>query len=431
MINQVLKSSSLGIIAKILQGVGSFLLIRILILQLGQDEYGKWMTVSSSISLVSFLDFGMGNSLVNKLAEYNASGDRVNIAKTSSLCIFLLASIILVILICFLLTYSFIKWNLFFNLTSEYRFLIFITFLLFVLNILTNTIYSIQRGLQRSDTANLWLLYGSLLYLIAIISFLNYYPSLILTAYISFGLPILISILNFYLFNRKYQLIDFSYFNLKYIKESLVLFRDGLVFLYLQIASIIAFQADTLILAHFANFKAVSQYNVVAKLFSIPTIFISVYYQSLWPSYTHNKVIGNWNWIKKTYYKSILFSFILVLIYSLLIIMFKKLILLYWLKDQIEIDNSLFILFAIWTIVNLAIATNIGTLLNSLNIVKLQIISSIFMLILNVILSIYFTIEYGVIGVLIGSIISSTIFSCVPLLIYIKLIFNKKLNINA
>lgn len=432
MYKQILKSSSIGILSKVFQGIGSFLIIRLMILKLGSDEYGIWMTISSTISLISFLDFGIGNNLMNKIALYNANNDTKNMTKIISLSFFILVLIIGLISVLFLGLFDFINWAFVFNLpNSQYNQVILLSFLLFFLTIVTNTIYSIQRGLQKSDIANTWLLIGSIMYLASIIILFNYTPNLILISLISFGIPVLIAVLNIAIFISKNHLIDLDYYRFRYLREGSILFKDGLVFLYLQIASLIAFQADTLILAHYSNFEAVSHYNIVARIFSIPVIFLSVFYQTLWPSYTHHKAIENWLWIKNTFYRSIFLSFIFVSGYLTFILLSKPLIMDYWLDNKVEIETSLLVLFGIWTIINVSIATNIGTLLNSLHILRIQIISSVFMIFLNVLLSIFFTKKYGAIGVLLGSIISSFLCSCIPLLFYIRSIFIQKIKVHA
>ena len=43
---------------------------------LGEERFGVWMTVSSLAAMLSFLDFGVGNGLVNRIAIVNANHDR-------------------------------------------------------------------------------------------------------------------------------------------------------------------------------------------------------------------------------------------------------------------------------------------------------------------------------------------------------------------
>ena len=53
----------------------SLLLFKYSLDYLGQSDYGIWLTLSSVIGWMSFLDFGLSHGLRNKFSEAKANGD--------------------------------------------------------------------------------------------------------------------------------------------------------------------------------------------------------------------------------------------------------------------------------------------------------------------------------------------------------------------
>ncbi|HEX3524994.1 MAG TPA: hypothetical protein VHT52_23270 [Stellaceae bacterium] len=43
---------------------------------LGGERYGLWMTITSLIAMIGFLDLGIGNALIGAIAEAQARNDR-------------------------------------------------------------------------------------------------------------------------------------------------------------------------------------------------------------------------------------------------------------------------------------------------------------------------------------------------------------------
>jgi O-antigen/teichoic acid export membrane protein len=427
MLKELIGSSLIGLTAKIISGIGSFLIIPLLLRQLGVQNFGIWMSISSTVGLASFLDLGISYNLMNRLSYLNVNGSKAEIDKTITMA-YLVQGVIVIILI-FILSLSFfsLNWNKIYNVPSNFdKSVIYFSFFFFILNLVGNTIYSIQRGLQLNKLANYWLLFNSIFYVLSIFFLLSFSDNMRILAIATFGVPLLTSILNtFYFFHYKKINIDLS-ISLNYKSFSLFMGR-GLVFLYLQITGLIAFQIDNLILAHIMDYKTVTEYNIALKLFTIPSIILGVYFQVLWPKYADFSAKLDILSLRKTFVRSIIFSALFVIPFVILIFTFSDELIRFWLKNQFSVSKELLVAFSIWTIINLVIATNLGVFYNGIDILKPQVITSFLMVICNLFLSIFLTRKIGVSGVVWGSIISSFFLSCLPLLIYLfTKIFNQK-----
>jgi len=86
---------------------------------LGVERYGMWMAISSLITVLSFADLGIGNGLVNSLAEANGKDDReASIRYVSNAFIMLLGIAVLIVAV-FLSIYPFVPWAVVFKVQSD------------------------------------------------------------------------------------------------------------------------------------------------------------------------------------------------------------------------------------------------------------------------------------------------------------------------
>jgi len=429
MLSNILKGTITGLLAKGIFLIGSLLIMPLMLKQLGSTNYGVWITISSTVSLMSFMDLGIGSNLMNYIAR--AGNDRKEIIKFINMAY--VVQFIFIGLICILFTslFNYINWNKILNIktnNSDILQPIFFTFLFFFFSLVTNTIYSIERGLQRSDIANTWQLISSICYLLSLWLILILNPTLLSVALVTFGVPVFIALINsiWYLGNKKLLHLKYRELNLSET-QSFILNSTG--FLYLQIAALIAFQTDALILAHILSFEEVSKYYITARIFYIPTLVLNVYLQTLWPAYAEASSKNDWLWIKNTFYKTMLGSLILVLVFVAMVYFLNKPLLSLWLHNRIDIPESLIIACGVWAIINNGLDIHLATLLNGLNIIKIQAISAGLMIIANVILSIFLTHKIGVAGVVWGTALSTLLFSSIPLLIYSRKLLKGKLHL--
>lgn len=429
MLNNIVKGTLTGLLAKGTLAIGSLLIIPLMLKQLGNSDYGLWITISSTVSLMSFMDLGIGSNLMNYIAR--AGKDTKAIRKYINLAYILQVIFIGVICSVFASLFNYINWYAILNIKSNTPDIlgpIFFTFLFFFFSLITNTIYSIQRGLQSSYIANIWQLISSISYLLSLWAVLIFNPTILAVALTTFGVPVLIALLNafWFLSTKKLFYLKLNNFTLP---EARRFVWNSAGFLYLQIAALIAFQTDALILAHILNFEEVSKYYITARIFYIPTIILNVYLQTLWPAYAEAAAKNNWLWIKNTFYKTMLGSFILVMLFILGVYFLKKPLFTTWLQNRIDIPESLIVACGVWAIINNCLDIHLATLLNGLNILRIQAISAGLMIVANVGLSIFLTLKLGVAGVVWGTAISTLLFSSFPLLIYTKKLLNNKLNL--
>ncbi len=419
MIKNIVKSTFVGIIAKCVGILGVIVLTPLMLLRLGHNGYGIWMTISSATALLGFMDLGIGNNLMGLIA---VNLDKKEVIKKyiaqSYIAQLLLITVLSAII---LLIYSGTNWQAFLrleNASSDVTRSILVMFCFFVLSLFTNTIYAIQRGLQRSDTANTWQLISSSCSILFLYIVLQRNSSMVLVAFGTFGIPVCFGLLNTVWFLSKQRLLRRDRSDLK-LSGIFHLLKGGMALLYLQVAAAVAFQTDTLILARYLTYEDVSRFSIMMKLFSVPAIIAGIYFQTLWPAYAHAYGQNNWKWIKKTFYYSLFISCGLIIVYCLGVYWGKDIVFKYWLKTDWDFPLGMFLLFGVWILIN-NIDTNIGIILNGLQLFRVQVILSSIMVVANLALSVYLVQRLGMSGVVWGSILSTFVFSLIPFLIYLN-----------
>jgi O-antigen/teichoic acid export membrane protein len=149
-----ISSNYLGAVIHI---VVALILTPLLVRHFGEIGYGVWITLSTIILFIGYIDLGLGDAIVKYVAEYNEVSDQNTLQKTigTALSIYLILGFVALILSIFI---SFFVTS-FFNIPSDYAEaakagLIYFGLLLLV-EFPTTALYSIIEGHQRYDILNI------------------------------------------------------------------------------------------------------------------------------------------------------------------------------------------------------------------------------------------------------------------------------------
>lgn len=175
------------ILARSIQVLTAVISVALTVKYLGAERYGLWATISSVLALLAFADLGLGNGLVNVIAEAHGRDDQNAIRKAVSTATFMLAGIAVLLLLAFALVYPHVPWPRFFNVTSdlasrESGSAMAVFFVCFAINLPLGVVQRVQMGFQETGTTALWQSAGYLLSL----------GGVVLAVYLRAGLPWLV-----------------------------------------------------------------------------------------------------------------------------------------------------------------------------------------------------------------------------------------------
>jgi O-antigen/teichoic acid export membrane protein len=414
----------------------SFNLVFILLLvpltlgYLGPTEYGIWLTLSSILNWITYLDFGIGNGLRNKLAESFALGDIQKAKIYASTAYIVFAGLILVLFVIFITVFGRINWERILNsptyLTPEIYKLVFWVFTFFIIQIVLKLLSAVLYADQKPAINGLLNLVVNALTTLFI--FILSKTSVVSIVYLGAGsvfIPVIVFLTaSLVLFGGKYKNIapSFKSMDLKYSKD---LTRLGFQFFVVQISGLIVFATDNVIITQLFGPYDVTLYNISYRYFFIIPMIFSVLLTPFWSAYTDAFVKEDFEWIRKVTRRLIIIwsflSFILVLM-----ILISDFIYNIWVGSQISIPFTLSVVMSIFCII--FNWNNIfAYFLNGTGKIRLQFYYSIIISFINIPLSIYLasSLELGITGVMTATIICLFIGTILAPLQYYKIINRK------
>jgi len=396
----------------------SFLLVPLLINYLDTKLYGVWLTILSVTSWINFFDIGIGNGLRNKLTESLTQG-KIKLSKhfvsTAYILLTFVSSSFFVI---FLFGSKFINWAKVFNVAFSYNAQLYPVMIVIMASTLFNFVLSLNNSVayanQEASYPGLRQVVFNLSLLLGVLALLASSPQgsllklAIIYALATAGSNIVLSI---YLFSKHKILIPSTeYFSLAYAKPLISL---GIKFFIIQIAALIIFTTDNLIITQILGPSEVTSYNVVHKVFSIVLFIHTIIITPLWSGFTEAYTKSDFEWIKDRFRKLSIYTVLLAFLIVAIIFSFRY-ILLFWLKDLSFYRLPLIITMGVYTFIMIW-NNNFAYFLNGISEIKLQLYTAIIGASVNIPLSIFFAknISLGIVGVALGSIVSLSLFAIV------------------
>lgn len=388
--------------------VANFVLVPITINYLDTENYGVWLTLSSFIGWFSFFDIGLGNGLRNKFAEAKTLGNYKDAQAFVSTAYFTIGSISLGLFIIFIGINRFVDWAQLFNtkpsLQSELSLLLPIVFGFFALQLVVKLITSIYQADQNHSIQGKIQFFGQSLSLLVIwLLTKSEHSSLLVFGTIFSAIPVIILIvLNYIGFNNRFQSFQprLSLWKKEYLKEITGL---GFKFFVIQIAAMILFSTDNFIISKLFGPEEVVPYNIAFKYFSIVTMAYTIIITPYWSSFTEAFAKKDFEWIKKSVYN---IQKLWLLIPGGLIGMifladwFYK----FWVGDKVTVPLQLSMAMAFFVLL-LTFNMIYVNFINGVGKIKLQLMTSLISMIINIPLSIYLGkfLGWGTTGVILAT----------------------------
>lgn len=391
---------------------------------LGTERYGLWMTISSVIAVLGFSDLGINNGLLNGIARAHGQDDRDLAKQYVSSAFFLLTAIAIALGIVFAGVYHWVSWGSFFRVQSPQALAeagpaVAMFMGCFLFNIPAGLITKVQVGYQDGFSASLWASLGSVLCLASLLLTIHFRGSLPYLVFAMAGAPVLALLLNGAVLFRVQRPWLFPSWSSVTAGASKDLWRLGALFFTLQLASAVSFSSDNLVIARILGPRAVAQYAVPCKLFSLVNIVISFLVSPLWPAYGEALSRRDYLWIRKTLFRSLILVTGVSISLGTLLVIFGSRIIHVWVGSAIQTSPLLLAGLGVWSVVG-AISPAFAVFFNGLSIVRFQLLVAALGSLSNIALSIFLTHRIGVSGVVYGSVLSQVFAVLIPAAFYTR-----------
>lgn len=394
---------------KVVSLLCSLLVVPMTIDYLNAENYGIWMAITSILFWVAFCDIGLGNGMRNYMAEAIAKNDFKAARSYFSTAVVLLSLIALLMGIIAMPVIYFSDLNLLFN-TSNVASTTLVNAVMMavacaLLHFVVKNVGMVYVALQKYAVNDLIVFLGNVssavaIYLLTITTEGNLVYVVIAYA----ALPLL-----FYLFAiipllRKYPMLkpDLDSMNMDAARKVV---QKGMGFFIMQITScLVIFGSANVFLSHYCGPEQVTVYNVAYKVFFTLVTAYTIFLSPLWNAYTDAAAKKDYDWIRKTFKRS-LGVWLLTVLGGIVLLAFSGRIYETWIGESVTVPFEVSVcVMAYICVFNL---NNCVTyLINGLNKIRVEIITSVATTIFYLIAVFFVKGNYGIIGISVCMIIA-------------------------
>ena len=398
-------SAIAAVFAKVMGLLGIVVSVPAALGYLGAERFGMWTTFSSAIALVGFADLGIGNGLLNAVAEAKGRGDVKRLRQDMLACIFLAV-------------HPFIPWVKLANIQSEQAAreagpTMLVLGLLFCAGIVTTAVQRVEAGLQEAYIANVWQAVGSLLGLCALLTAVHLRAGLPWLAFAQSGVPLVVTSLNGAVFYRRRRDLFAGLLHSAAADAARRIVRRGLLFFVLQLNFAIGFTSDNLIVSQALGAQSVALLSVPVRMFAMIGTIVMMFLMPLWPAYGEALASGDRHWVRQTLVRSLAATACASALAATVLALFGRDILALWVGHQVEAPTLLLMALAAWSVLECC-GSALAMFLNGCNVVREQVVVSTVFALASLAIKIALVPRLGVAGIPIGTICAYVVTTVIP-----------------
>jgi O-antigen/teichoic acid export membrane protein len=396
----------------------SFISVPLTVRYLGAERYGAWVTISTVMAWIAIADLGLSSSLTNAVSEGYAQ-DRRDLAQGYVAAAFWsLAGVAAILALVFFSLWHKVPWDRVLNVQTlraraEATPAVAVAFSIFALNFPFSLVARIYGAYQEVAIANSWSAAGNVLGLIALISVTQLNGGLVSLVIAVSGAVLLVNVISaIWVFGWSKPWLRPRPDLVTWLALKRLTGLGGMFFV-IQIAALVLFQTDNLIIAHYLGAAAVTPYSVTWRLFTYTMIFQLLAGPSYWPAYTEAFTRGDRNWVRRSFRMNLKITIISSLLLGLPLVVFGRWIIEKWAGAVAVPSLGLLVCMGIWSVIYGAMNSQ-SCLLASSGRIKGQVTYSLVAAAVNLGLSLALVQKFGVVGVIIGTVGAFLICIVVP-----------------
>ena len=363
---------------------------------------GVWLAMLSVLTMVSVMDFGLGNGLRNHLTTALVKKDWRLVRQLIS------SSYIIICLICLLLggmgffLIPCLPWNLLLGIQTNivgFEMLVLVirwVYLAIIFQMVLRTVTAILYACQQAALVGMLSLFSNItmvLYALFATSTIDAGVNLLHMAKVyllAANIPYLLSTV--LVFTGKMRLAVPSYRDFNWQMSQKIL-RLGMVFFYLIVASLIIHNTNDILIAALFDSSLVVEFQIYNKVFFFVITVANVLLVPLWSAVTKAYAEGNIPWMRKLH-TWLCLSAGVSLIAGLAVMSFMQVIVDFWLRERaIQIETLYCLPFVFYVAIDAVNGAN-ATIANGANWLKAQVMMAPINIILNIGLTIFMAKTY-------------------------------------
>lgn len=393
----------------------SLLYVPVVLNYLGDYKYGVWASILSILSWITYFDLGIGNGLRNRLSEAVASETpRISPKALISSAYAILSLVVTVVALVCGVVIAFVDWPALlsaWDVGESLLCVVELSFLGMCFSFVLTLCNSVYYALQRAQVVNLISACQQAVMLLSVLLLsLTDSRSLMAVAVFYVVSNILVyGVFTIYVFARNRELAPSPH------SCSRVVAKDvgglGIMFFITQVATLVLFTTDNLIVSNLFGPEQVTVYTTANKVFTVLSSLFAALVVPLWSKTTVDFARGDIAEIRRTLDKMHMLFAIAVAGVIAMVLVFKPLVRL-WLGRDLGFDDLLITLMGVYAVVYMW-NTIYSQVINGLTLVNFMVAVACVQAVLNIPLSVFLATScgLGVNGVLLGTIATMLISS--------------------
>ena len=409
------RSMSRAMVYKGISMALSLVYVPVVLNYLGDYKYGVWASILNILSWISYFDLGIGNGLRNRLSESLASSTpRISPKVLVSSAYAILMGVVAIVAVVCGVAIAFVDWPALlsaWNVDESLLCVVELSFLGMCFSFVLTLCNSVYYALQKAQVVNLISVCQQAVMLLSVwLLSLTGTSSLTAVAVFYVLSNILVyGVFTVYVFARNRSLAPSPRCCSREVAKDVG--GLGIMFFVAQIATLVLFTTDNLIVSNLFGPEQVTVYATANKVFTVlPSLFAALVVP-LWSKTTVDYARGDIVEIRASLSKMRRLFAVATMGVIIMVVAFKPVVQL-WLGRDLGFENSLVILMGVYAVIYMWNAIY-SQIVNDLALVGFIAAIAFVQLVVNIPLSIFLASScgLGVNGVLLGTIIAMLIHS--------------------
>src|SRR5271166_592555 len=428
---RIFKAVWSGAAARLLSSTLTLISLPLAVRYLGAERYGVWATITSTVVWINLLDLGIANTLTNHISRAFALEDRTSAARYFTNALVLTAGVSAIAGTAFASVFPRINWIALFNVSanvhaSEVSSTVAAAAALMLLGLPCNLGSKLLAGYQELHRNNFAVCAGAVASVVGLALGIVLRVSMPVLFVMSAGcltFASLATLLVTVTWAKPWLLPRPSLIDSRAIRE---LLTSGSSFFLIQVAAVVVFSSDNLVVSHYLGAAEVTPYSVTWRLVGLAALLQSLIFPALWPAYAEAYARRDYGWMRRTFALTMKGTVAVNLACVLLLMLFGRTIIRVWAGPTAVPTKPLMLAMGVWVLISGFMSVE-SCLLAALNRTREQAGLSIIAAVVNIALSIALVRHIGSVGVIGGTILSYLVVLVVPQSLVVRGLFKREL----
>ncbi|MFZ0311661.1 MAG: lipopolysaccharide biosynthesis protein [Candidatus Korobacteraceae bacterium] len=428
---RIVQAVGSGTAARLLTAGLTLLSLPLAVRYLGAERYGVWATITTTAVWINLLDLGIANTLTNNISRAYALADKIAAARYFTNALVLTCG--MAAGVGWVLPFAFprIDWVRLFNVgpgvsAAEVEHTVAIALGLMLLSLPCALVSKLLAGYQELHRNNYATCAGAVASLGGLVLGIALHVSMPALFVMSAGCLTFASLATMVLvvgWQKPWLLPRMSLVDRSSLRE---LLHSGWPFFLIQIAAVVVFSSDNLVVSHYLGASAVTPYSVTWRVVGLAAVLQSLIFPALWPAYAEAYAKRDYGWIRRTFLMTLKATMALNLSCVTLLMLFGRSLIRIWASSAAVPSLHLLLAMGVWAIVSGFMSVE-SCLLAALNRIREQAVLSILAAALNIALSLLLVHRIGALGVIGGTILSYVIVLVIPQTLIVRNVWRREL----